>query len=234
MTKHKANLRITPLSVIGESLITAGVVMLLFVLWQMFLNDPVVSTKQQTTAQEYYTAEKVEEKPVFRTMTDKMPQGKVFGRIYVPRFDKDYVRLLAQGTLQRITLNDIGVGHYLKSEWAGEVGNFALAAHRNSHGAAFDKIDKLTNGDRVYIETKNKWFTYEYRQTVIVAPTEIGVIAPVPKGMNGAHEGGKYLTLTSCHPKWSANQQRIIVWLELVEESNATDGVPQDLKLAQQ
>jgi sortase (surface protein transpeptidase) len=47
--------------------------------------------------------------------------------------------------------------------------------------------------------------------------------------MDSAVPGGKYLTLTSCHPKWS-NAERIIVWLEQIEERPSTSGMPLTLK----
>jgi sortase A len=78
------------------------------------------------------------------------------------------------------------------------------------------------------VETNDHWFTYEYRQTKIVRPSEIGVIQNVPKGLAGAAAGGKYMTMTSCHPKWS-NEQRIIVWLELVNSEPKGSGMPAEL-----
>ena len=78
-----------------------------------------------------------------------------------------------------------------------------------------------------YIETNDGWFTYTYRQTAIVEPTAVEVIEKVPVGLDGSHAGGYYMTMTSCHPKWS-NKQRIIVWLEL---TNQSETMPTELKL---
>jgi len=61
-----------------------------------------------------------------------------------------------------------------------------------------------------------------------VHPSEIGVIENVPKGFVGANSGGKYMTMTSCHPKWR-NEKRIVVWLELVKEEPKSSGMPADL-----
>jgi sortase A len=161
-------------------------------------------------------------------MSSKLPQGKVFAKIYIPRFAKNYVRLIGQGTFQKITLNNIGVGHYVASQWPGQVGNFAVAAHRTSHGAPFFKIDTLTTNDEVFIETNKVWYTYKYLQTKIVTPDNLGVIDKVPVGLNGAAAGGKYMTMTSCNPKWS-NTQRIVVWLELVDTQETSLGMPPEL-----
>ena len=230
MGKRVGTPRITWVSVLGELLITTGVFLLMYVGWQVFVNDPIIGSQQQLQAEHFKPS--APSKPEFQEISNKLAQGKVFGKLYVPRFDNKYVRLIGQGTFQNVTLNKIGPGHYLSSQWPGEVGNFAVAAHRTSHGAPFNKIDTLQAGDKVYVETNDAWFTYEYRQTAIVDPTEIGVISRVPKGMSDAHTGGKYMTMTSCHPKWS-NKQRIIVWLELINEQPHTAGMPSDLRKAQ-
>lgn len=230
MGKRKAPLKATPLSIFGELLITAGVILMLYVVWQIYINDPVVGAKQESQAKTYtQTQTSTDQTKQFETISKSLKQGKVFGKIYVPRFGATYQRLIGQGTFQNVTLNKIGVGHYVSSQWPGEVGNFAVAAHRTSHGAPFNKIDTLQGGDLVFVQTNDKWFEYEYRQTKVVDPSDINVISKIPKELNGAHAGGKYMTMTSCHPKWS-NQQRIIVWLELVNEYPTSDGMPIKLR----
>lgn len=230
MRRRTAPVKLSFISVLGESLITVGVVILLYVGWQVFVNDPIVGNQQQVQAEHFKPS--TSSKPEFSKISNKLAQGKVFGKIYIPRFANDYVRLLGQGTFQAITLNKIGPGHYLSSQWPGEVGNFAVAAHRTSHGAPFNKIDTLQAGDQVFVETNDGWYTYEYRQTKIVDPTDVGVIRSVPKGMTGAHKGGSYMTMTSCHPKWS-NRQRIVVWLELVDQQPHSAGMPLALRKLQ-
>jgi len=217
----------TVVQVIGEVLITIGAVLMLYVVWQLFINDPVVGSSQQQESQKF-VADKSSNARTFIEMKPNLKQGAVFAKLHVPRFGKDYERLVGEGTFQKVTLNVVGVGHYITSEWPGAVGNFAVAAHRTSHGAPFADIDKLQTGDRVWVETNESWFTYEYRQTKIVHPSETGVIENVPKGLAGANSGGKYMTMTSCHPKWS-NEQRIVVWLELVKEEPKSSGMPADL-----
>lgn len=226
MGKRRAILPITPLSVLGEALISLGVILLLFVVWQVYVNDPVVGAKQEELSKNYTQSQTLSETTQkFEQISGKLQQGKVFGKLYIPRFGKSYERLIGQGTYQNITLNKIGPGHYLSSQWPGEIGNFAVAAHRTSHGAPFNKIDTLQAGDSVFVQTNDEWFEYEYRQTAIVKPTDISVIKRIPLGLNGAQAGGRYMTLTSCHPKWSSSQ-RIIVWLELVSTQPASQGTP--------
>jgi len=217
----------TFVQLLGEVLITIGAVLMLYVVWQVFVNDPIVGSVQQEKAKQFAADKSSTAKP-FIEITPNLKQGAVFAKMHVPRFGKDYERLVGEGTFQKVTLNIVGVGHYVTSEWPGEVGNFAVAAHRTSHGAPFADIDQLQNGDRIWVETNDSWFTYEYRQTKIVSPMDIGVIDNLPQGLDGAVYGGKYMTMTSCHPKWS-NDQRIVVWLELVETNAKSRGMPADL-----
>ena len=227
MVKTSRASRISPLTVVGEILITLGVIVLLYVVWHLFINDPIVARIQENQSVQVQST-KPEEKP-FTQISKHLKQGKVFGKLYIPRFGEKYQRLIGQGTFQKVTLNRIGPGHYVSSQWPGEEGNFAVAAHRTSHGAPFFKIDTLTQGDRVYVETNDGWFTYEYRQTIIVDPTDVDVISPVPSEFIGAVPGGKYMTMTSCHPKWT-NKQRIVVWLELVEQRTRDQGMPVEIR----
>jgi sortase A len=231
MGKRVATLKPTPLSVTGEILITAGLILMLYVVWQLFINDPAISAQQEQSSKTFVQQNATSDKP-FADAKDNLKQGKVFGKLYIPRFGKTYERLIGQGTFQNITLNKIGPGHYLSSAWPGEVGNFAVAAHRTSHGAPFNKIDTLRDGDLVFVETNDGWFTYKYLQTAIVDPSAVDVINDVPIGLIGSQPGGKYMTMTSCHPKW-ANRQRIVVWLELIGTQPTSVGKPAALEVLQ-
>jgi sortase A len=127
-------------------------------------------------------------------------------------------------------LNEIGIGRYSSSEMPGEVGNFAVAAHRGGFGGAFRDIDKLVTGDRVYIETKDTWFIYKFLETEVVKPNEVGVIDSVPEKLDVAVLGGRYLTMTSCTPIF-INTDRIISWFELERAQPRSAGMPYDLKV---
>jgi sortase A len=107
----------------------------------------------------------------------------------------------------------------------GEPGNVAVAGHRVGKGSPFLDLDQLRPGDPIVVETADAWYEYgvlgdpqsgDLSVTVdgvpgrqIVDPSAIGVIAPVP-GQPEAAPGGSYLTLTTCHPKFSAAQRLIV------------------------
>jgi len=210
--------------VIGELLITSGVVLLLFVGYKTLFQDTVVASIQIEKSKTYEVLEE------FIALEEVNKDADIFGRMYVPRFGEDWTRLVAQGTRWYPVLNEIGVGHYVNTAMPGEVGNFAVAGHRGGFGGAFRDMDKLTSGDRVYFETKDSWFVYKFMETEIVKPEEIGVIAPVPLKLNGARVGGQYLTMTSCTPIF-VNTERIISWFELERTQSRALGMPMDLRL---
>lgn len=148
--------------------------------------------------------------------------GEVFAKLRAPRLGKDYVRNIAQGTSVDRVLNTVGIGHYVKTAMPGEVGNFAIAAHRAGNGGPFRNIDKFVEGDRVTIETAGHTYVYKYLATKIVAPDAVEVISPLPTDvaalMPKAPEA-RLLTLTTCTPIY-INTQRLVVWFAL-ESSQA-------------
>ena len=151
------------------------------------------------------------------------------GKLYVPRYGKNYVRIIEEGTTPSV-LNGAGLGHYQGTQMPGEQGNFAIAGHRAANGGPMLKIDKLRAGDRAYVKSKTGWFTYEWVATKVVKPTDVSVIYPVPVGMPGAEDGGSYLTFTSCTPV-HVNTFRIVAWFKLVGEQPLADGPPAELHL---
>jgi len=208
--------------IFGEVLVTIGLVLLLFVGYKM-LQDSVVADQQTKLADSREHIDFIELNKVSKL-------ADVFARMYVPRFGSDWTRLIAEGTKWHPVLNEIGVGHYTTTEMPGEVGNFAIAAHRGGFGGAFREIDKLVEGDFVYIETKRTWFVYRFLETEIVDPTELGVIRSVPEKLDGATAGRRYLTMTSCTPIF-VNTSRIISWFELDRTLSAEAGPPAELHL---
>ena len=209
---------------VGESFITLGLILALFVGYKAVLQDSVIADKQIAAAQEFGKKHKL------RDPSQVTRQAQIFGRMYVPRFGTKWTRLIAEGTRWHPVLNEIGVGHYVGTAMPGEVGNFAVAAHRGGFGASFKEMHRLVAGDKVYVETRNFWYVYDYLQTKVVNPTDITVIAPVPPELNGAVAGSKYMTMTSCTPIF-VNTQRIIAWFELDQVIPIQDGPPQELNI---
>lgn len=198
--------------ILGTALIGAGLVIAGVSAYNLTLAEGIASGQQQAAAE-------VEPLVVGDSTADltDLAVGEVFAKLYVPRFGSDYVRNIAEGTSLAKVLNTVGVGHYVNTQMPGEVGNFAIAGHRAGNGGPMRKIDTFQTGDLVYVETATTRYTYRYLETKIVAPEEIGVIAPEPALLTKKSGPGKYLTLTSCTPIY-VNSDRIIAWFEQVAE----------------
>ena len=100
--------------------------------------------------------------------------------MYIPRFGDAWERNLVQGT-DLAELNLHGLGHYVDSQMPGQVGNFAIAGHRNGYGQPLGDVDKLQPGDAVVVRTKDYWYVYTYTNYTIVTPDETSVISANPE-----------------------------------------------------
>ncbi|MEU6893146.1 class E sortase [Streptomyces sp. NPDC046557] len=221
------------LSLLGELLITVGLVLGLFVAyslwWTNVLADQQASARADEVRRQWQTAPgtKAPEAPGALDT-----QGGI-GFLHVPAMDNGEV-LVKPGTSPEV-LNDGVAGYYTAPVKAAlpweEKGNFTLAAHRDGHGAKFHDIDKVKNGDAIVFETRDTWYVYkvfaELRQT---SKYDVDVINPVPKE-SGRTAPGRYITLTTCTPVYTS-KYRYVVWGELVrtEKVDAGRTLPAELR----
>jgi sortase A len=225
--------RVSVAGVIGELLISAGVLVLLFLGWQYWLNDLVIGgqlhdeaqTQSSTWQGNASTAEpgSEDEPPV----QDKPADGERFALMIVPRWGEDYYLPIAEGTGTEAILNKGLIGHYVNTSMPGAVGNFAVAAHRMAYGHPFTGLSDLRVGDHIFIETSDGWYQYDYRNLEYVRPTGVGVIAPVPQS-DGVDPQDRFLTLTSCNPRYTA-AERIIAYALYDTFYPRADGPPEEI-----
>lgn len=166
---------------LGQTFLTVGVVILLFVVYEVWITDLFGEQKQaaattaiderwaQVQAQEQETVEStsvvVVDDPA-QLVTDprtRTPQyqtltGQGFAKIHVPSFGADYAFTVVEGTDPDDLY--IGPGHYPDSQMPGQPGNFAVAGHRVSKGSPFNDLNLLNACDAVIIETQDDWFVY--------------------------------------------------------------------------
>lgn len=229
--------RATFSSVLGELLITVGMIVLLFVVWQLWVNDAIEGAANNESglelSQQWDQSAPAEpaapDEPA--TPPGEIPvaappaEGEEMGVLWVPRFGSDYHVRMAGGTSRSVTLDPIGIGHYEQSEMPGEVGNTAYAAHRTGYGGApFYEIAELRAGDPIIIETRDGWYTYRFRNLEYVQPSQTGVLSDVPREV-ATPAGERYLTLTSCSPKHTINE-RIIAYAAFDSFTPRADGPP--------
>ena len=241
----------------GQTLLTVGLVALLFVAYELWVTDLLSARQQQQLGEEI--RDQWADDPTVSAPTappaDGSPApapapavidvdlGEPFAVLHVPRLGAGYQRVVVEGA-SGVQLEQ-GPGHYVGTAMPGEQGNFAVAGHRVGRGSPFLDLDRLLPGDPVVVETGDSWFVYRVlgdpatgsfdgdptgipgRQ--IVRPSQVSVIAPTPGGPDGGPPTGAFLTLTTCHPKYSA-QQRLVIHARLdgapISKATAPDGPP--------
>lgn len=233
---------------LGELLITAGVLVLLFLGWYVWLNDIVTGSVQQGAAvdvqrelqeeweddvapEEEIAPEEAPEPgaPLNPPVTVAPAAGERWGALIVPRFGDNYVRAIGEGVDPATVLNSrtLGVGHYDQTQMPGELGNVALAAHRNTWGGAFGEVGELKIGDNLYIETRDGWYQYGFRGLEYVWPTAVDVLLPVPRAPE-VEPGEHVLTLTTCNPRFST-AERMIAYAVLEAWHPRSGGAPAEI-----
>ena len=247
---RKRRPRLNVVGIFGELLITAGVLVLAFLGWQLWWNDMVMAGQQSTAAAEMSQAW-IDDDLSSRDQTSAAPSAtdageaapvdfgdpvvgeapataESFAVLYVPRFGADYHRSVAEGVGNDV-LNSSrsGIGHYPDTQMPGEVGNFAVAAHRSANGGGMHLINELQLGDAIYVQTADGYYTYRFRDLEYVAPTEVDVIAPVPHNPD-ATPADRLITLTSCNPLLST-AERIIAYGVLEAWQPTSAGPPAEV-----
>ena len=218
--------RTSVVGVIGEILITAGVITLLYVVWQLWVGDMIYGAERNATghelSQEWADAYPSTNDPDAAPAPDADPvtaepiileepaDAEEFGVMHIPRFGSDYAVPMAGGVTRANTLDPIGIGHYPGTSMPGEPGNFAVAAHRTTWGKPFNRIAELRVGDAIVVETPDGWYTYRFRTLEYVTPDEVEVLLPVPQELD-VPPGTSYITMTSCSPMYSM-AERIVAY----------------------
>jgi sortase (surface protein transpeptidase) len=153
----------TALRAIGEVFITAGMVVLLFVVYELYITD-IFSAQKQASATSALDKEwdtvvgaGAGGGPVRQNHYD-LTDGSGIAKIYIPSLGEDYHYTVIEGTTQADLA--IGPGHYTGSALPGQPGDFAIAGHRVSEGAPFNEMDLIQSCDAIVIETQSDWYVY--------------------------------------------------------------------------
>jgi sortase A len=213
---------------VGQTLITGGLVVLLFVVYEVWVTNIFAHRQQQKvhSALEDAWANGIDPLALPGGNQASIPLGTGIANLYIPRLGKDFAFTIVQGT-DGASLEK-GPGHYVGTALPGQKGNFAIAGHRVGKGEPFLNLDHLKPGDDVIIETKTSWYVYvvggdprtgdlgvkdahNVPGREIIEPWEGRVLLPVPDNV-GLEPTSKdrYLTMTTCHPKFTARQRMIV------------------------
>ena len=205
------------LSALGAILTGAGVLILLFVAYQLWGTGLYTSRQQDSLRSEFQS--KLEATPVTTPTTANPanlppppPSGESVAHIRIPKIGLD--QLIVQG----VGLADLrkAPGHYPSTPLPGEQGNAAIAGHRTTYGAPFNRLGELVDGDEILVTTVKGSYTYTVGRIHVVKPSQVEVLDPTPTPV---------LTLTTCHPKYSA-KERLVVVANLAPGQKATTATP--------
>ncbi|QSS91818.1 class E sortase [Streptomyces sp. M54] len=211
---------------VGETFISLGVLMLLFVTYQLWWTnvraEQIAGKETNRIQDEWANSDRT---------AGAFEAGQGFAIMHIPKLD--VVAPIAEGINKEKVLDRGLIGHYgegkLKTAMPSDKkGNFAVAGHRNTHGEPFRYINKLKPGDPIVVETRDAYYTYEMASILPqTSPSNVSVIEPVPAG-SGFKEPGRYLTLTTCTPEFTSTY-RMIVWGKMVDERPRSEGKPDAL-----
>jgi sortase A len=186
----------------GVALVVAGLVMLGYVGWQLWGTTWVSKREQReltgSLQQEWRT------EPGTRLQPKYVPTGKASALVRIPKFGRSYVVPVLEGTSDDVLSK--GYGHFTESADPGERGNYALAAHRVTHGEPLRRMPELRPGDKVVVETVDRTFTYELDtdpRRLVIPFTGVWVLDPLPTNPGGGtqpaqEQGQRLITLTTC------------------------------------
>jgi sortase A len=201
---------------IGLALITAGVVLLLFVGYQLFGTNVAEASSQRQLKQQFEhpvappaaaragtsgasgTAAPGTTGPPATSSGASAPTGDAVAHLVIPKIGVD--KFIVEG----VALTDLrkGPGHYPTTPLPGEKGNAAIAGHRTTYGAPFYRINELQPGDDIFVTTKQGKFHYTVIESKVVSPNAVFVLDPTSDNR---------LTLTTCNPRFSAAQRLVVV-----------------------
>ena len=191
----------------GRTLIALGILVLLFAGYQNWVTDTTQHRSQSALQKEVTRV--ITGKPVTSVVGSKTPlptskdpgEGHWLGLISIPTIGLSQV--IVNGT-EKSQLQ-LGPGHYIGTAMPGEAGNVGIAGHRTTWGRPFRNLDKLHEGDRIFITTPRAAVMYRIVWIKIVKPDDVSVVAPTTTPS---------LTLTTCNPPYSA-ATRLVVRAEL-------------------
>lgn len=213
---------------LGSSLITLGLLMFLFVgyqLWGTGIEEAQSQNKLEnrfteiavTTTPPTSVAPSLSEPPVTTTVALPKPivinEGDPIAIINMPTIG---VSKYVVAGVQTADLKK-GPGHYPGTPFPGELGNASIAGHRTTYGEPFRHLDDLNIGDAIIItDLLGRTFTYLVSNQQVVGATDSWVVATTDRNI-------AILTLTTCHPEFSAKQRLIIsAELDLTQSDIAT------------
>lgn len=202
--------------VVGELLITSGVLTLLFVFWLLFWTGYETSLAQDRLGEQLRrdVDRSVTTAVPGRTQTRSAPvsfapdAGDPYFRMRIPRLGDQWDWVVVEGVdFDQLAL---GPGHYPGTARPGQRGNLVIAAHRATHGEPFAHLDRMRPGDEVIITRRARQWFYRVSRTFITSPDDVSVLGSSAAGGPQQQRSAR-VTLITCEPRWGSSHRLIVV-----------------------
>jgi sortase A len=198
---------------IGWLLVVSGTVVLLYVVYLMWFTNLGTDQAQRDMAEAWELDLQSRVEAAEDAGDEDLDPGSAYAMLWFERDGDPIVTDDPYYVVSGVTLDDLraGPGHYPESDSPGGDGNVAIAGHRTTYGAPFWSLDELQQGDTIHVVDRDgeEW-VYEFTEQRVVSPADTWVVGEDP-----LETGEPTITLTTCHPRFSA-AQRLIAWGELV------------------
>lgn len=194
------------LDALGRTLIGAGTLLLLFVVYQLWGTGLRESREQDRLEKKFAAIVQTAGSTGSADSLESVPtRGEPVSRIKIPKIGLDKVLV---GGVDMESLKK-GPGLFPGSPLPGQLGNVAIAGHRTTYGAPFEDLDKIVVGDEIVFDTPTGTRTYRvHKEPYNVFPSNVEVVA-TKDPMRAT------VTLVTCTPKYTS-WKRLIVEAELV------------------
>jgi sortase A len=209
----------------GWTFIGMGSFVLYFLVYQLVGTNAVTSRGQDELRNELQrewsapsAAPSQQPKDPRKVVPRRVAAGKPLAVLDIPK-----VRLDNKVVVEGVGRDELrkGPGHVPSTVLPGQDGTFGVSGHRTTYGAPFYRLNELAKGDTITVVTREAVYTYTVTRTAIVRPTDTQVLNNVT-GPDGKPKAT--ITLTTCHPRYSA-RQRLIVFGDLTDTSVNTGQV---------
>jgi sortase A len=206
----------------GWTLIGMGSFVLYFLVYQLVGTNAVTSRGQadlRSELQREWTASApAPKKDPKKAVPKRVAPGKALAVMDIPKIELDS-KVIVEG----VSRDDLrkGPGHVPSTVLPGQPGAFGVSGHRTTYGAPFYRLNELVKGDTITVVTREAIYTYTVTRTAIVRPTDTQVLDNV---LGPDNKPKATITLTTCHPRYSA-RQRLIVFGNLSYTSTNTGKV---------
>lgn len=214
------------IGMLGRLLVGAGVLLLFYTTYLLWGTSVETNRTQDKLAKTLASAPVVTQASLD---TGNIPPAKPTGpvklgdplwQLVIPKIGLNSV--VVQGVEEEELKK--GPGHFVDSPWPGESGNVPISGHRTTFGAPFFRLNELEAGDEINIESGGARYRYRVDSKEIVDPSRVDVVE---------NHGRDEITLTTCHPRFSAAQRLIVhgayIGPELIQTAAPETGTPKNV-----